>query len=303
MHIKYKVGKTNMEVLKLKAYAKINLGLDVIGVKPNGYHIVKMIMQNIGIYDELTFEKSKEGILLKMDTLNLPNDGNNLIYKTTKLMKEEYDIQEGVIIHLKKKIPIAAGMAGGSSDAAAVIKGINQLFGLSLTIDEMCKIGVRIGADVPYCIMGGTALAEGIGEELTALPDAPKATLLVAKPDINVSTKEVYEKLDTMELKFHPDIDGMVQSVLRQDLRGIVERMGNVLEFVTCSQYPVIDELKSFMESQGALKAMMSGSGPTVFGVFAEQEQAAKAYLEIKKNNLSKELFVTTFVTPIKEEI
>lgn len=287
-----------MGKIKLKAYAKVNLGLDVTGVKPDGYHLVKMIMQNIGVYDELTFEKIPEGIVLKMSTQKLPDDGNNLIYKTAEKIMDIYQIKEGVQICLKKKIPIAAGLAGGSSDAAAVIRGMNELFHLKMTMDEMCKIGVGIGADVPYCIAGGTALAEGIGEQLTKLPEAPSAFLLVAKPDLEVSTKKVYEELDNLQLKFHPDIDGMIQSIIRKDLRGIVERMGNVLEFVTCERYPVIDRLKNFMESRGALKAMMSGSGPTVFGVFKDQEQAAKVYLELKKEQLAKELFVTTFVTP-----
>ena len=292
-----------MDVVRKKAFAKINLGLDVIGKRPDGYHEVKMIMQNIGIYDELTFEKAKEGISLKLDTLNLPADGNNLIYRAAKLVKEEYKITEGVRIHLKKRIPIAAGLAGGSSDAAAVFNGMNELFGLSMTQEKMCELGVKIGADVPYCIMGGTVLAEGIGEELTPLPDAPKATVLLAKPDINVSTKEVYTQLDAQEMKAHPDIDGMTKAVLRRDLQGITERMGNVLENVTCSQYPVIDELKDFMKNRGALNAMMSGSGPTVFGIYENQAQAADAYMELKKTGLAKELAVTTFVTPKKEEV
>lgn len=285
-----------MDIIRRKAYAKINLGLDVIRRREDGYHEVKMIMQNIGIHDELTFQKQAEGITLKIDCIDLPTDGNNLIYKTAKLIKEEYGITEGVCINLKKRIPIAAGLAGGSTDAAAVFKGMNELFGLGMTEEKMCELGVRIGADVPYCIMGGTAIAEGIGEKLTPLPDAPNAVVLIAKPDINVSTKDVYQNLNVPELKVHPDIDGMTKAIIRHDLDGVIERMDNVLESVTVRMYPVIDEIKDFMKEHGALRAMMSGSGPTVFGIYTNQAQAADAYMELKKTGLAKDIFVTTFV-------
>lgn len=287
-----------MDIIKRKAYAKVNLGLDVIRKREDGYHEVKMIMQNIGIHDELTFQKQEEGITLKIDRVDLPTDGNNLIYRTAKLIKEEYEIKEGVRITLKKKIPIAAGLAGGSTDAAAVFKGMNELFGLEMSEEKMCELGVRIGADVPYCIVGGTALAEGIGEKLTPLPDAPNAVILLAKPDISVSTKEVYQNLNVAELKVHPDIDGMTKAVIRHDLNGIMERMDNVLENVTIRRYPIIDEIKNFMKEHGALRAMMSGSGPTVFGLYEDQGQAAEAYLALKKTGLAKDVVVTTFVSP-----
>ena len=291
-----------MDIVKRKAYAKINLGLDVIRRRNDGYHEVKMIMQNIGIYDELTFEKQPEGISLKVDRVDLPTDGNNLIYRTAKLIKEEYNIAEGVCIKLKKRIPIAAGLAGGSTDAAAVFKGMNTLFDLGMTQERMCELGVKIGADVPYCILGGTALAEGIGEKLTHLPDAPKAIVLLAKPDISVSTKDVYQNLHVDELKIHPDIDGMTKAIIRHDFNGVLERMDNVLENVTIRRYPIIDELKNFMREHGALRALMSGSGPTVFGIYEEQGKAAEAYLELKKTGLAKDLVVTTFVAPKEEE-
>lgn len=291
-----------MDIVKRKAYAKVNLGLDVVRRREDGYHEVKMIMQNIGVHDELTFQKQAEGITLKIDRIDLPTDGNNLIYRTAKLIKEEYGIPEGVRITLKKRIPIAAGLAGGSTDAAAVFKGMNELFGLGMTQEKMCELGVRIGADVPYCIMGGTALAEGIGEKLTPLPDAPNAVVLLAKPDISVSTKEVYQNLNVAELKVHPDIDGMTKAVIRHDLSGIIERMDNVLENVTIRQYPVIDEIKNFMKEHGALRAMMSGSGPTVFGIYEDQGQAAEAYLALKETGLAKDLVVTTFVSQNKED-
>lgn len=291
-----------MNIINRKAYAKINLGLDVIKRREDGYHEVKMIMQSIGIHDELTFTKQAEGISLRTDHVDLPTDGNNLIYKTARLIKEEYKITEGVRIDLKKRIPIAAGLAGGSTDAAAVFKGMNELFGLGMTEEKMCELGVRIGADVPYCIMGGTAIAEGIGEKLTPLPDAPNAVVLIAKPDISVSTKDVYRRLNVSELKVHPDIDGMTKAVIRHDLCGIIERMDNVLESVTIRMYPIIDEIKNFMKEHGALRAMMSGSGPTVFGIYTNQAKAAEAYMELKKTGLAKDIFVTTFASQNKED-
>lgn len=278
----------------IKAYAKINLGLDVVKRLPNGYHQVKMVMQTVGIYDELTLEKAERGIAITTDSGELPTDENNLIYKAAKLMQEKYCIRDGVRIHLQKNIPIAAGMAGGSTDAAATMKGMNTLFGLGAAPEELMREAVAIGADVPYCIMGGTALAEGIGEKLTALPTVPRLFLLVAKPDINVSTKFVYEHLDALESLHHPDIDGMVASIRAGELSGILERMENVLETVTIPAHPVIDTIKARMRELGAVNSLMSGSGPTVFGVFSDAEGAKKAYESMKEEGLAKQIFVTT---------
>lgn len=233
-----------MEKTERRAYAKINLGLDVLRRRENGYHDVKMVMQTVGIYDELTFEKIKEGIVVTTDKEELPTDKGNLIYRAAELLTEKYQIQEGIRISLKKNIPIAAGMAGGSTDAAAVFHGMNTLFNLHMDEKTMQEEGVKIGADVPYCIMGGTALSEGIGEVLTALPAPPKAVLCIAKPDINVSTKFVYENLHIETVKDHPDIDGMVQAIREGDLRGITDRMANVLETVTVKEYPIIEAIK-----------------------------------------------------------
>lgn len=290
-----------MDTLELKAYAKVNLGLDVVRRLPNGYHEVKMVMQTVGIYDTVTLKKAKEGITVTTDNEEIPGDENNLVYKAAKLIAEACHLTEGVSIHLEKRIPIAAGMAGGSTDAAAVLKGMNELFALELSEEELKALGVKLGADIPYCIMGGTALAEGIGEKLTGLPDAPDCFLLVAKPDINVSTKYVYENLHLDTLEKHPDIDGMVEAIGQGSLEGVMERMDNVLQSVTENRYPVITELKQFMEENGARKALMSGSGPTVFGIFEEEEKAkaAKEMLEkMQKQNgqvLAKQIFVTTF--------
>lgn len=281
-----------MEKHSMKAYAKVNLGLDVVKRLPNGYHQVKMIMQTVGIYDELTFERTESGIVITTDSGELPTDKNNLIYRAAELMQHKYGIKEGVRIHLQKNIPIAAGMAGGSTDAAATMKGMNMLFELGATSGELMEEAVRIGADVPYCIMGGTALAEGIGEKLTALSPVPKMFFLVAKPDISVSTKYVYEHLDAAGIVHHPDIDGMVEAIRAGSVPGILERMENVLEAVTIPAHPVIDMIKKRMLELGAEGSLMSGSGPTVFGVFIKKESAESAYEQMKKDGLAKQLFV-----------
>lgn len=281
--------------LQIKAYGKINLGLDVIGKLPDGYHEVKMVMQTVGIYDELTFEKAQEGIMVTTDSPELPTDENNLIYKAAKLMQEKYRIRDGIRIHLQKNIPVAAGMAGGSTDAAAAMKGISRLYGLDVSLPELMRMGVEIGADVPYCVLGGTALAEGIGEKLTPLEPAPECYVLVAKPDINVSTKYVYEHLDLAGVEKHPDIDGMVEAIGVGSLQGILDRMENVLETVTIPAYPVIRDLKQRMRELGAVNSLMSGSGPTVFGIFLEKRAAQIAFDRLAQEKLAKQIFVTTF--------
>lgn len=279
-----------------KAYAKINLGLDVVRRLPNGYHEVRMIMQNVGIYDVLTFEKAEAGITLQVDHQELPADGSNLIWKAAKLLLDTAGIQGGVRITLEKHIPIAAGMAGGSTDAAAAFLGINELYEIGYDIEQLKALGVKIGADVPYCIQGGTALAEGIGEILSELPAPPACYLVIAKPDINVSTKFVYENLRANELTYHPDIDGMIKALEMGDLKGITDRLGNVLETVTVPAYPIIEEIKTVMRREGAEEALMSGSGPTVFGIFTEKEKAEAAAQRVKDAELAKQVFVTTFV-------
>ena len=227
------------------------------------------------------------------DKEELPGDESNLIYKAAKLIIEKYAVQQGVRIELQKNIPMAAGMAGGSTDAAAVFHGMNELFGLGMSEDEMCALGVKIGADVPYCIQGGTALSEGIGEILTRLSDAPACYVLIAKPDIDVSTKYVYENLHADSLTDHPNVDGMKAAIEGGDLHRMAEYMENVLETVTIKAYPVIEEIKDFMKSRGALNALMSGSGPTVFGIFEKEEEARKTYDELKEAGLAKNIFVT----------
>lgn len=275
-----------MSGCQIKAYAKINLGLDVAGRLPNGYHQVKMIMQSVGICDVLTLEKAERGITVTTDSPELPTGEDNLVYKAARLMLDQCGIQSGVHIHLHKTIPIAAGMAGGSTDAAAAMKGIRSLYALDVPLERLMEYGVRIGADVPYCLLGGTALAEGIGERLTSLPPLPDCHILVAKPAFAVSTKFVYEHLDAKGITAHPDIDGMTASVRAGDLEGVVTRMANVLETVTVPAYPVIDTLRRRMLALGASGSLMSGSGPTVFGIFPQASLAESAYMALK-NELS----------------
>ncbi|MGN0421259.1 MAG: 4-(cytidine 5'-diphospho)-2-C-methyl-D-erythritol kinase [Lachnospiraceae bacterium] len=283
-----------MDKLELKALGKINLGLDVLGRRDNGYHDVRMVMQTVYLYDQIKIERTKEpGIQLSTNLFYLPVNENNLAYQAANLLMEEFQISEGVKITLDKHIPVAAGMAGGSSNAAAVLFGINQMFSLGLSQKELMERGVTLGADVPYCIMRGTVLAEGIGEILTPLPDMPKCYILIAKPPISVSTKMVYEKLDAHEIQEHPDIDGILHGLENQDLQQIASCMGNVLEKVTIEEYPVIEEIKSVMKDNGALNAMMSGSGPTVFGIYDDKQQAKNAASKIKKLQLAKQVYVT----------
>lgn len=285
-----------MDKIVINAMAKINLGLDVLRRRENGYHDVKMIMQTVNIYDTLEFVKREDAqILIRADAMELPTDENNLIYKAVNLLFEKYHVTKGVEISLTKRIPIAAGMAGGSTDAAAALAGINQLFELGLEKEELKEIGVKIGADVPYCIEGGTALSEGIGEILTPLPDAPDCFVVVAKPEISVSTKYVYENLHANELKHHPDIDGMAEAIRKGDLEGVCERMENVLETVTEKKYPVISQIKQLLKDAGAKNSLMSGSGPTVFGIFEEEGAARKALQSLEDSGLAKQSFVTTF--------
>ncbi len=279
-----------------RAYAKINIGLDVLRRRADGYHEVKMIMQTVDIYDELVLERRKEpGIELRMDNSELPSGGDNLICRAADLLFREKKITGGVNISLTKRIPIAAGMAGGSADAAAALRGVNELFDLGYSLTELQALGVGLGADIPYCLAGGTMLSEGIGEILTPLPAPPAAHLVIAKPDINVSTAFVYGNLHADSLAWHPDIDGMIAALQKGDLDGITGRLGNVLETVTVKAHPVIEQIKELLRKQGAENALMSGSGPTVFGIFKEKETAARAAEAVERGQLAKQIFVTTF--------
>lgn len=286
-----------MDRMQLKALAKINLGLDVLRRREDGYHEVRMIMQTVHIFDQLQLEKKQDtGISVRTNLYYLPENENNLVYKAAKLLWDEFGLPGGISIQLKKYIPVAAGMAGGSSDAAAVLFGMNRMYDLGLSMEELMQRGVKIGADVPYCIMRGTALAEGIGEVLSPLPPMPPCTILVAKPGIGVSTRFVFENLKANELESHPDIDGMLDALKNQDLKALAGHMtlGNVLETVTIPAYPVIQKLKDAMLRGGALATLMSGSGPTVFGIFDSRQAAKRAYGALKRGHLAKQVFLTT---------
>ena len=281
--------------MRLRALAKINLGLDVLRRREDGYHELRMIMQTINMYDQLDMEISEEkGIHITSNLPFIPTNENNLVYKAAKLLMDEFQVEQGLKVDLQKFIPVAAGMAGGSSDAAAAMIGANRLFGLGLSVKELMKRGVKVGADVPYCLLRGTALAEGIGEKLRPLPACPDCYVLIGKQGISVSTKFVYENLQANELKEHPPIDRMLEALQWHNLYKIADYMGNVLETVTIPKYPVIEEIKNHMKEHGALNAMMSGSGPTVFGLFDDKETAERACEELRASRLAKTVFLTT---------
>lgn len=287
--------------MRLRAFAKINLGLDILRKREDGYHEVRMIMQTIQMYDVLEMKKVKKpGISLSVNYPYIPSDERNLVYKAAKLLMDEFQVKEGVDIRLEKFIPVAAGMAGGSSDAAAAMVGINHLFKLGLSEKDLMDRAVNIGADVPYCIMRGTALAEGIGEKLTRIAQVPDCYVLIGKPGIGVSTKTAYESLQLDKIQSHPDIDGMIRDIENGNLLAMTDKMGNVFESGIIGKYPVIGEIKDLMEVNGALKAMMSGSGPTVFGIFDDREKMEAAAAVLRQSNLAKTVFATE-VTKVRE--
>lgn len=273
-----------MKYLEKKAYGKLNLSLDIVGKRADGYHLVKMIMQTVNLYDTLTFTKMEEaGIVLTTNREDLPTNRDNLIYRAADFLMKQFSITEGVRIHLEKRIPVAAGMAGGSADCAATLSGINTLFSLGLSLKELQKIGTTLGADVPYCLLGGTALSEGIGEILTPLPDVPACKILLVKPSIDISTKWVYTTLKWQEISNHPNVDGMIRDLENHDLNKITKGLGNVLESVTIPAFPIIQDIKNTMLSLGANNSLMSGSGPTVFGLFSDTSLAETAYCKCKQ--------------------
>lgn len=278
--------------ISLKAYGKINLGLDALRRLPNGYHEVDMIMQSVGIWDDLTFAVTEDDRIEILPAIDGVANEDNIIYKACRLIKDTYGIEGGVTVTLGKHIPVAAGMAGGSTDAAAALKAMNELFGLGLSQERLMELGVKLGADVPYCIMGGTARATGIGEVLTPLTPMPDCCILIAKPPVSVSTAAVYRGLKVNELAEHPDIDGMAAAITTGSLGGITSRMANVLETVTVPMHPEIETIKNVMKEGGAANALMSGSGPTVFGIFEDEAAADGAAAEIKRLGLAKDVFV-----------
>ena len=284
--------------MKINAYAKINLGLDVLARRPDGYHEVSMVMQTIGICDVLDITKTDTpGIAITTNRDDIPVNEDNLIYKAATLIMNEYDIEGGISVDLTKNIPVAAGLAGGSTDAAAVLKAVNELYGLGLTAEELMRLGVRIGADVPYCVMGGTALACGIGEILTPLKTCPCCKLVLAKPLAGVSTAKVYKSLRLDDVK-HPDIDAILRGIENGSITEVADNLGNVLETVTVPENPVLEDIKNLMLENGSIGSLMSGSGPTVFGLFTSDDDARAAFDAVEKTGYAPELFITEIYDP-----
>lgn len=281
-----------MNRIQMKALAKVNLGLDVIRRREDGYHEVKMIMQTVRLYDRIILEKTQQGISMETNLSFLPVNEQNIAYRAAKMLMDEFHIQGGLHIKIDKHIPVAAGMAGGSTDGAAVLYGVNKIFELGLTKRQLMERGVKLGADVPYCIMRGTVLSEGIGEILTPVPSLPDCHILIAKPPVSVSTKHVYENLKLDKIEKHPDIDGMVEALRMEDLHGVTQRMENVLETVTIPEHPEIQQIKDLMIKEGALNALMSGSGPTVFGIFDDREKGMRARDLLRKSSLARQTYL-----------
>lgn len=281
--------------MELKATAKINLGLDVLRKREDGYHDLRMIMQMTGMFDRISMfpRAGRPGISFRTNLPYIPANENNLAYRAAKILMDEFEVSDGLSINLQKFIPVAAGLAGGSTDAAAVLIGTNKLFHLGLSLEELMVRGKKLGADVPYCLLGGIALAEGIGEVLTPLPDMPSCSILLAKPPVSVSTKEVYGALRADEIEVHPDIDGMVEALKAGDLRGVCDRCANVLEDVTAPSRPIIGEMEQDMKKMGALCSIMSGSGPTVFGIFDDESAARKCRNHMRDKYSGSRIFLT----------
>ncbi|WP_278682154.1 4-(cytidine 5'-diphospho)-2-C-methyl-D-erythritol kinase [Paraclostridium bifermentans] len=268
-----------MNSIDLKSRAKVNLSIDVLGKREDGYHLVEMIMQTIDLYDKLKITEIEENsILIKSNSLDIPLNEDNIMYKAVNLLKNQFNIEKGIEISIEKNIPVAAGMAGGSSNAAAVLVGLNKLWNLGLSENELKNIGLKLGADVPFCITGGSALAEGIGEELTNIKGLPEdLNILVCKPNIFVSTKEVYQSLNMDKVKRRPKNKELIDALQKEDVKFISENMVNVLEEVTSLKYSEIGQIEDIMIKNKALGSMMSGSGPTVFGLFDNKDCAIKA--------------------------
>lgn len=285
-----------MEKIELKAYGKINLGLDVIRKRPDGYHDLDMIMQMVDVYDDIVITKNKTGkIEVKTDTAVLSNGKDNLAYMAAKMLMDEFKIKDGVNIYINKRIPIAGGMAGGSSDCATTLMGINQLFELGLSKEELMERGVKLGADVPYCVLGGTAIARGIGEVLTPLPAPADCHVIIAKPPVSVSTAYVYGHIKPLKITKRPDIEAMAQSIKDGDLKKMASLIYNVMEDVTVGEYPIISEIKQVMLDNGALNSIMSGSGPTVFGLFDDKEKAQQCVKTLEEKGLTQQPYLTKF--------
>ena len=278
--------------MKIKAYAKINISLDIVGKRESdGYHLLKMIMQNIDLYDEISIEKQKEGITISCNKNYVPTDSRNLAYKAASLFKETYNIEDGVHIDIVKNIPVSAGLAGGSTDAAAVLKLMNKIFEVNVSDEELMNIGLKLGADIPYCINGGTALCEGIGEKITTLPPFKDKILVLVKPSFGVSTKEVYKSFNLDRVRVHPKTENLIEAMKNDNLDYVANNMKNLLENVTLRKHNILIKIKEDMNRYGAVGSMISGSGPSVFAFFDDMLKAQKCYEKMKENY--REVFLT----------
>lgn len=278
--------------MKIKAYAKINISLDIVGKRESdGYHLLRMIMQNIDLYDEVSVVKQAGGITLTCNKSYVPTDSRNLAYRAAMLFKERYDINEGVHIDIIKNIPVSAGLAGGSTDGAAVLKIMNKIFDINASDEELMEIGLQLGADIPYCIKGGTALCEGIGEELTSLKPFKDKIVVLVKPGFGVSTKEVYKAFNLEKVRIHPKTEELIEAMQRDDLYYVANNMKNLLENVTLRKHNVLIKIKEDMNRYGAVGSMMSGSGPSVFAFFDDMLKAQKCYEKMKE--IYKDVFLT----------
>lgn len=277
--------------MKLKSYGKVNITLDIVGKRQDGYHLLEMIMQTVDLYDVITIDRAKEGIILSCNKAYIPTDERNLAYKAAKLFMEKYDIKAGVKIGIEKNVPVAAGMAGGSSNAATVLKGLNEFFDINAPKEELMKLGLKIGADVPYCIEGGTALCKGIGEDITTLTPFKNHIIVLVKPSFGVSTKEVYGAIDINKINRHPETERIIEAMERDDLRFVSCGMKNVLENVTIRKHRILRCIKEEMILNGAMGALMSGSGPTIFAFFEDMVKAQKCYDRMKQKY--KEVYIT----------
>ncbi|MGZ4031171.1 MAG: 4-(cytidine 5'-diphospho)-2-C-methyl-D-erythritol kinase [Tumebacillaceae bacterium] len=277
-----------------KAQAKINLTLDVLHKRPDGYHEVEMVMQTVDLSDHLTFtEWDKDEIVLTCTAPYIPLDERNLVYQAAHLVKRTFGVEKGIRIHIDKRIPVAAGLAGGSSDAAATLRGLNKVWELGQSLDQLAELGAKIGSDVPFCIYGGTAIARGRGEKIEHLPKVCPTWVVLVKPPIAVSTAEVYGRLRADEIEEHPDTAGMVEALVTGDVQQISAKMGNVLEQVTFGMYPEVERIKQQLLKFGAQGALMSGSGPTLFALVERESKATRIYNAVR--GFSREVYLCRF--------
>lgn len=272
--------------INIRSYAKINLVIDILGKRENGYHDVDMIMQKINLYDDILIEKIKNGIKIETNIPYLPTDSKNIMYKAAILMKEKFDIKDGIHMKLVKNIPVSAGLGGGSSNAAAVIQAMDEMFKLGLTRNEMMKISEPLGSDVPFCFVSGAARAKGFGEIITSIKGLKNVLIVVTKPNISVSTRRIYNNLLPSNYKEHPDVEGMIEALKNENVYEVAGKLGNVLESVTLKMYPIVGLNKKMMKSYGAIGTLMSGSGPSIYGLFVRDDQAKAAYQNLKKINI-----------------